>query len=61
MCTCLLAAFTRKQRPTPIYSFGFDRAETLAVFTVAILTLLHCLYVTKERLVWSLIQKKVLT
>ncbi|XP_052792532.1 zinc transporter 6-like [Mya arenaria] len=48
LLTCLLSVWVRLQRPTPAYSFGYERFEVLATFATTMLCQLGALFVVKE-------------
>ncbi|XP_069116929.1 zinc transporter 6-like [Argopecten irradians] len=45
---CLLSVWVQMQKPTPAYSFGYERFEVLAVFASTMLAQLGALFVIKE-------------
>ncbi|XP_052270950.1 zinc transporter 6-like isoform X2 [Dreissena polymorpha] len=48
LLTCLLSIWVRLQRPSPAYSFGYERFEVLATFATTMLCQLGALFVIKE-------------
>ncbi|XP_078593669.1 zinc transporter 6-A-like [Branchiostoma floridae x Branchiostoma japonicum] len=48
LVTCLISIWVSIQKPTPAFSFGYERFEVLAVFTSTTLAQLGQLFVVKE-------------
>lgn len=46
--TCLLTVWIKKQAPTTVFPFGYERFEVLAVFTTTVLTVLGAVFIIKE-------------
>uniref|UniRef100_A0A3B3QEI8 Solute carrier family 30 member 6 n=1 Tax=Paramormyrops kingsleyae TaxID=1676925 RepID=A0A3B3QEI8_9TELE len=49
LITCLISYWVTMTKPSPVYSFGFDRFEVLAVFASTVLVQLGSLFILKER------------
>uniref|UniRef100_A0A8C2A8H9 Solute carrier family 30 member 6 n=1 Tax=Cyprinus carpio TaxID=7962 RepID=A0A8C2A8H9_CYPCA len=48
LITCLLSFWVTVKKPSPVYSFGFERFEVLAVFASTVLVQLGALFILKE-------------
>lgn len=48
LLTCLLSIWVRLQKPTPVFSFGYERFEVLATFATTMLAQLGSLFIIKE-------------
>ncbi|XP_038252514.1 zinc transporter 6 isoform X1 [Dermochelys coriacea] len=48
LITCLISYWVMMKKPSPAYSFGFERFEVLAVFASTVLAQLGALFVLKE-------------
>ncbi|KAK2504570.1 hypothetical protein MC885_011906 [Smutsia gigantea] len=48
LMTCLISYWVMMRKPTPVYSFGFERLEVLAVFASTVLAQLGALFILKE-------------
>ncbi|KAL9863614.1 zinc transporter 6 [Geothlypis trichas] len=48
LVTCLISYWVMMKKPSPIYSFGFERFEVLAVFASTVLAQLGALFILKE-------------
>ncbi|XP_017506511.1 zinc transporter 6 isoform X2 [Manis javanica] len=48
LMTCLISYWIMMRKPTPVYSFGFERLEVLAVFASTVLAQLGALFILKE-------------
>ncbi|XP_072565496.1 zinc transporter 6 [Paramormyrops kingsleyae] len=48
LITCLISYWVTMTKPSPVYSFGFDRFEVLAVFASTVLVQLGSLFILKE-------------
>lgn len=48
LLTCLLSIWIRLQKPSPAYSFGYERFEVLATFASTMLAQLGALFIIKE-------------
>ncbi|XP_067009779.2 zinc transporter 6 isoform X2 [Anabrus simplex] len=48
LLTCILSVWVERQSPTPLFSFGYERFEVLAVFASTILAQLASLFIIKE-------------
>ncbi|XP_064602001.1 zinc transporter 6-A-like [Liolophura sinensis] len=48
LLTCLLSVWVQKQKPTPQFSFGYERFEVLAVFASTTLSQLGSFFILKE-------------
>ncbi|XP_034964200.1 zinc transporter 6 isoform X2 [Zootoca vivipara] len=48
LITCLISYWVMMKKPTPAYSFGFERFEVLAVFASTVLAQLGALFILKE-------------
>ncbi|XP_067277605.1 zinc transporter 6 isoform X2 [Pseudorasbora parva] len=48
LITCLLSFWVSMKKPSPVYSFGFERCEVLAVFSSTVLVQLGALFILKE-------------
>uniref|UniRef100_A0A8C0HKD2 Solute carrier family 30 member 6 n=1 Tax=Chelonoidis abingdonii TaxID=106734 RepID=A0A8C0HKD2_CHEAB len=46
--TCLISYWVMMKKPSPAYSFGFERFEVLAVFASTVLAQLGALFILKE-------------
>ncbi|XP_036118493.1 zinc transporter 6 isoform X2 [Molossus molossus] len=46
--TCLISYWVMMRKPSPVYSFGFERLEVLAVFASTVLAQLGALFILKE-------------
>ncbi|XP_063645245.1 zinc transporter 6 isoform X15 [Pan troglodytes] len=46
--TCLISYWVTMRKPSPVYSFGFERLEVLAVFASTVLAQLGALFILKE-------------
>ncbi|KAM8931857.1 zinc transporter 6 isoform 3-T3 [Lycaon pictus] len=46
--TCLISYWVMMKKPSPVYSFGFERLEVLAVFASTVLAQLGALFILKE-------------
>uniref|UniRef100_A0A8C8ZG31 Cation efflux protein transmembrane domain-containing protein n=1 Tax=Prolemur simus TaxID=1328070 RepID=A0A8C8ZG31_PROSS len=49
LMTCLISYWVTMRKPSPVYSFGFERLEVLAVFASTVLAQLGALFILKER------------
>ncbi|CAO2604247.1 Zinc transporter 6 [Lemmus lemmus] len=49
LITCLISYWVMMRKPSPVYSFGFERLEVLAVFASTVLAQLGALFILKER------------
>ncbi|KAI6071947.1 Zinc transporter 6 isoform X4 [Aix galericulata] len=49
LITCLISYWVMMKKPSPAYSFGFERFEVLAVFASTVLAQLGALFILKER------------
>ncbi|XP_049789499.1 zinc transporter 6-A-like isoform X1 [Schistocerca nitens] len=45
---CILSVWVKKQKPSPLYSFGYERFEVLAVFGSTVLAQLASVFIIKE-------------
>ncbi|XP_041352829.1 zinc transporter 6-A-like [Gigantopelta aegis] len=61
LLTCLLSLWVQRQRPTPAYSFGYERFEVLAVFASTMLAQLGAFFIIKESIACLLQQNEVHT
>ncbi|NXV99654.1 ZNT6 protein, partial [Fregetta grallaria] len=48
LVTCLINYWVMMKKPSPVYSFGFERFEVLAVFASTVLAQLGALFILKE-------------
>ncbi|XP_069881427.1 zinc transporter 6 isoform X2 [Dipodomys merriami] len=48
LITCLISYWVMMKKPSPVYSFGFERLEVLAVFASTVLAQLGALFILKE-------------
>ncbi|XP_056147676.1 zinc transporter 6 [Lampris incognitus] len=48
LITCLISSWVTMKKPSQLYSFGFERAEVLAVFASTVLVQLGALFILKE-------------
>ncbi|MBN3309058.1 zinc transporter 6 [Amia ocellicauda] len=48
LITCLISSWVTMKKPSPVYSFGFERFEVLAVFASTVLAQLGALFILKE-------------
>lgn len=48
LLTCLLSIWVRLQKPSPAYSFGYERFEVLATFASTMLAQLGAMFIIKE-------------
>ncbi|XP_062830700.1 zinc transporter 6 isoform X2 [Anolis carolinensis] len=48
LVTCLISYWVMMKKPSPAYSFGFERFEVLAVFASTVLAQLGALFILKE-------------
>uniref|UniRef100_A0A8B9S815 Solute carrier family 30 member 6 n=1 Tax=Apteryx owenii TaxID=8824 RepID=A0A8B9S815_APTOW len=48
LVTCLISYWVMMKKPSPVYSFGFERFEVLAVFASTVLAQLGALFILKE-------------
>ncbi|XP_022260327.1 zinc transporter 6 isoform X2 [Canis lupus baileyi] len=48
LMTCLISYWVMMKKPSPVYSFGFERLEVLAVFASTVLAQLGALFILKE-------------
>uniref|UniRef100_A0A4X1TBA2 Zinc transporter 6 n=1 Tax=Sus scrofa TaxID=9823 RepID=A0A4X1TBA2_PIG len=48
LMTCLISYWVMMRKPSPAYSFGFERLEVLAVFASTVLAQLGALFILKE-------------
>jgi zinc transporter 6 len=48
LMTCILSIWVEQNGPTPLFSFGYERFEVLAVFASTILAQLGSLFIAKE-------------
>ncbi|KAI2522970.1 solute carrier family 30 member 6, partial [Homo sapiens] len=48
LMTCLISYWVTLRKPSPVYSFGFERLEVLAVFASTVLAQLGALFILKE-------------
>ncbi|XP_051698988.1 zinc transporter 6 isoform X3 [Oryctolagus cuniculus] len=48
LITCLISYWVMMRKPSPVYSFGFERLEVLAVFASTVLAQLGALFILKE-------------
>uniref|UniRef100_A0A8C6D6Q8 Zinc transporter 6 n=1 Tax=Moschus moschiferus TaxID=68415 RepID=A0A8C6D6Q8_MOSMO len=48
LITCLISYWVMMRKPSPAYSFGFERLEVLAVFASTVLAQLGALFILKE-------------
>ncbi|XP_028676436.1 zinc transporter 6 [Erpetoichthys calabaricus] len=48
LITCLISSWVTMKKPSPSYSFGFERFEVLAVFASTVLAQLGALFILKE-------------
>ncbi|KAM5143789.1 zinc transporter 6 isoform 2-T2 [Callospermophilus lateralis] len=48
LITCLISYWVMVRKPSPVYSFGFERLEVLAVFASTVLAQLGALFILKE-------------
>ncbi|XP_032028525.1 zinc transporter 6 isoform X2 [Hylobates moloch] len=48
LMTCLISYWVTMRKPSPVYSFGFERLEVLAVFASTVLAQLGALFILKE-------------
>ncbi|XP_039743391.1 zinc transporter 6 isoform X1 [Pteropus medius] len=48
LMTCLISYWVMVRKPSPVYSFGFERLEVLAVFASTVLAQLGALFILKE-------------
>uniref|UniRef100_A0A2K5R4D7 Zinc transporter 6 n=1 Tax=Cebus imitator TaxID=2715852 RepID=A0A2K5R4D7_CEBIM len=48
LMTCLISYWVTMRTPSPVYSFGFERLEVLAVFASTVLAQLGALFILKE-------------
>ncbi|XP_017662285.1 zinc transporter 6 isoform X2 [Chiroxiphia lanceolata] len=48
LITCLISYWVMMKKPSPVYSFGFERFEVLAVFASTVLAQLGALFILKE-------------
>ncbi|XP_053158744.1 zinc transporter 6 isoform X4 [Hemicordylus capensis] len=48
LITCLISYWVMMKKPSPAYSFGFERFEVLAVFASTVLAQLGALFILKE-------------
>ncbi|XP_051832086.1 zinc transporter 6 [Antechinus flavipes] len=48
LVTCLISYWVMVRKPSPVYSFGFERLEVLAVFASTVLAQLGALFILKE-------------
>uniref|UniRef100_A0A673TAU7 Zinc transporter 6 n=1 Tax=Suricata suricatta TaxID=37032 RepID=A0A673TAU7_SURSU len=48
LITCLISYWVMMRKPNPVYSFGFERLEVLAVFASTVLAQLGALFILKE-------------
>ncbi|XP_003472939.2 zinc transporter 6 isoform X1 [Cavia porcellus] len=48
LITCLISYWVMMRKPIPVYSFGFERLEVLAVFASTVLAQLGALFILKE-------------
>ncbi|KAM4771650.1 zinc transporter 6 [Rhinophrynus dorsalis] len=48
LITCLISYWVMMKKPSPTYSFGFERFEVLAVFASTVLAQLGALFILKE-------------
>uniref|UniRef100_A0A8C6Z950 Solute carrier family 30 member 6 n=1 Tax=Nothoprocta perdicaria TaxID=30464 RepID=A0A8C6Z950_NOTPE len=48
LVTCLVSYWVMMKKPSPVYSFGFERFEVLAVFASTVLAQLGALFILKE-------------
>ncbi|KAG8230995.1 hypothetical protein J437_LFUL010011 [Ladona fulva] len=61
LLTCLLSIWVEKQRPTSIFTFGYERFEVVAIFSSTVLAQLASLFITKESLERLLDQPEIHT
>uniref|UniRef100_W5NEP5 Solute carrier family 30 member 6 n=2 Tax=Lepisosteus oculatus TaxID=7918 RepID=W5NEP5_LEPOC len=48
LITCLVSSWVMMKKPSPVYTFGFERFEVLAVFASTVLAQLGALFILKE-------------
>ncbi|XP_055979844.1 zinc transporter 6 isoform X1 [Sorex fumeus] len=48
LLTCLISYWVMMKKPSPVYSFGFERLEVLAVFASTVMAQLGALFILKE-------------
>ncbi|CAG2056688.1 unnamed protein product [Timema podura] len=48
LLTCLLTVWVETKKPSPVFSYGYERFEVLAVFSATVLAQLGSLFVIKE-------------
>nr|CAD7264183.1 unnamed protein product [Timema shepardi] len=48
LLTCLLTVWVEAKKPSPVFSYGYERFEVLAVFSATVLAQLGSLFVIKE-------------
>lgn len=48
LMTCILSIWVEQKGPTPLFSFGYERFEVLAVFASTVLAQLGSLFIAKE-------------
>ncbi|XP_061174714.1 zinc transporter 6-like [Saccostrea echinata] len=58
---CLLSLWVQMQKPSPAYSFGYERFEVLAVFASTMLAQLGALFIIKESIERLLIPPEIHT
>lgn len=58
---CLLSLWVQMQKPSPSYSFGYERFEVLAVFASTMLAQLGALFIIKESIERLLIPPEIHT
>lgn len=61
LLTCLLSIWVRQQKPTPAFSFGYERFEVLATFASTMLAQLGALFIVKESIERMIQQPEVHT
>ncbi|XP_046387411.1 zinc transporter 6-like [Ischnura elegans] len=61
LLTCLLSIWVEKQKPTSIFTFGYERFEVVAIFSCTVLAQLASLFITKEGLERLLDQPEIHT
>ncbi|KAL5008541.1 hypothetical protein ScPMuIL_014122 [Solemya velum] len=61
LLTCLISFWVKLQKPTPAFSFGYERFEVLAVFASTMLAQLGSLFIIKESIERLLEQPEIHT
>jgi len=46
--TCILSVWVERNGPNPVFNFGYERFEVLAVFASTVLAQLGSLFIAKE-------------